>query len=166
MSSPFTTVEAFNSAADGPTEGAIYTFAQAPIFNYIALIVSVVLFVWFIIKTYSTPVDGSHADGSHIAGSHTTTSSASKSNNHLVPLFVIGLLSLSAANIKQLARFYDEDSKTSRQPALTDTKKAINFFSAGSTALIGMMSAGSSPLRKWAVRKDRRSKYRSLKNLR
>ena len=161
MSSPFTTVEAFNSAADGPTEGAIYTFAQAPIFNYIALIVSVVLFVWFTVKTYST-----HADASHVDGSHTTTSSASKSNNHLVPLFVIGLLSLSAANIKQLARFYGEDSKTSRQPALTDTKKAINFFSAGSTALIGMMSAGRSPLRKWAVRKDRRSKYRSLKNLR
>lgn len=158
MSSPFTTVEAFNSAADGPTEGAIYTFAQAPIFNYIALIVSVVLFVWFIIKTYS----------SHVDGSHTTTSNADKSNNHLVPLFVIGLLSLSAANIKQLARPHGEDRTMSRQPTLTDNRRAANFFSVSSTALIGMMSAGSLPLRKWGARQKRRStsKYRSWKSLR
>ena len=54
MSSPFKTIEEFNAAADGPTEGAIYTFAHTPIVNALALLVSVGIFVWFIIKTYDT----------------------------------------------------------------------------------------------------------------
>lgn len=46
-SSPFSNVEAFHSAIEGPTEGAIYTFAQAPAINTIALLLAIVLFVWF-----------------------------------------------------------------------------------------------------------------------
>lgn len=83
MSSPFSTLEEFNSAIDGPTEGAIYTFANSPTINNIALLLAAVIFIWFIISTYIT---------------HTKPSRADKSINHLSSLIVVGLLSLVTLN--------------------------------------------------------------------
>ncbi|MGB3671216.1 MAG: hypothetical protein WA984_13965 [Phormidesmis sp.] len=54
MSSPFITIEEFNSATDGPTEGAIYTFANSPAINAIALVVAVGVFIWFLVATCMT----------------------------------------------------------------------------------------------------------------
>ncbi|MBE9061604.1 hypothetical protein [cf. Phormidesmis sp. LEGE 11477] len=83
MSSPFSTLEEFNSAIDGPTEGAIYTFANSPVINNIALIVAAGIFIWFIASTYRTPAEPSRAD---------------KSMNNLSSFIVVGLLSLVAIN--------------------------------------------------------------------
>jgi hypothetical protein len=79
MSSPFSTIEAFEGAADGATEGAIYTFANSPAVNVIVLVIGVGLFCWFIVKTFSTHADLSGMD---------------KSLNSLSVLLVAGLLSL------------------------------------------------------------------------
>lgn len=155
MSSPFTTLEAFNGAADGPTEGAIYTFAQAPIFNYIALGASVALFFWFIIKTYS-----GHAT------EQISPPLERSSNNTLVPLIVAGLLSLFAADIRQSSRpASTEQNNRSQEPALSDSRWASNLLPVG---LLGMMSVGGSSMRKVAGRRRRRSraKYQPTKSIR
>ena len=89
MSSPFSTIEEFNGAADGPTEGAIYTFAHMPIINILALLVAVGIFIWFIIATYSTHVE-------------LPTAAVDKSLNRLSSWIVIGLLSLVAADHRQI----------------------------------------------------------------
>ena len=57
MTSPFSTLEEFNAAIDGPTGGAIYTFAHTPAINAIALVASVGIFIWFIVATYSSNHD-------------------------------------------------------------------------------------------------------------
>ena len=59
MSSPFSTIEEFNNVLDGPTEGAIYTFANSPVINIIALLVAVGIFIWFMVATYTTHADPS-----------------------------------------------------------------------------------------------------------
>lgn len=81
MSSPFKTIEEFNGAVDGPTEGAIYTFAHTPIVNTLALLAAVGIFVWFIIKTYDT---------------RSKPTKIERSLDHLSSFIVIGLLSLLA----------------------------------------------------------------------
>lgn len=85
MSSPFSTLEEFNGAIDGPTGGAIYTFAGSPAINNIALLVAVAIFFWFIYATYST---------------HHDLPSVDKSLTRLSSFIVVGLLSLVA--IEQL----------------------------------------------------------------
>jgi hypothetical protein len=57
MSSPFKTLEEFQQAKDGPTEGAIYTFATNPSLITIALLLSVLLLFWFIYASYATRTD-------------------------------------------------------------------------------------------------------------
>ena len=88
MSSPFSTIEEFNSAIDGPTEGAIYTFANAPVFNMIALLVAVGLFVWFIASAYT----------------HAKPPAVDRSLERLSSFIVIGLLSLVAADYPRSVR--------------------------------------------------------------
>ncbi len=86
MSSPFSTIEEFEGAIDGATEGAIYTFYNSPVVNIIALLIGVVLFCWFIFKTFSTHYDLPGVD---------------KSLNSLSVLLVAGLLSLTGAEYRQ-----------------------------------------------------------------
>jgi hypothetical protein len=86
MSSPFSTFEEFEGAIDGPTEGAIYTFAHSPAVNAIALLICVGLFLWFLVRTFSTHYDVPAVD---------------KSLNHLSALIVAGLLSLAGVEYRQ-----------------------------------------------------------------
>ncbi|MEM8809367.1 MAG: hypothetical protein AAGF01_25375 [Cyanobacteria bacterium P01_G01_bin.38] len=83
--SPFTTLEEFNGAIDGPTGGAIYTFANTPAINNIALLVSVGLFVWFIARTYAP---------------HNHLPKIDRSLNSLITLITVGLLSLVVADAR------------------------------------------------------------------
>ncbi|MEO1389053.1 MAG: hypothetical protein AAFV85_17090 [Cyanobacteria bacterium J06634_6] len=78
MTSPFSTVEAFQQASDGPTEGAIYTFAHTPEINHIALLIAVFLFLWFL---------------SSLSKNHSKLSRFEKSFSQLSVLIVAGLLS-------------------------------------------------------------------------
>ncbi len=123
MSSPFSTIEEFNGAIDGPTEGAIYTFANTPIVNILALLVAVGIFVWFIVATYSTQVP-----------SPATT--VDKSLNHLSSFIVIGLLSLVAADHRQTVR-PEQTTQVIAQPSVFQSSGRAAPF-----ALLGMMGIG------------------------
>ena len=154
MSSPFTTVEDFNGAIDGPTEGAIYTFAQSPIINNIALLVAVGLFIWFISKTYS----------SHRA----PASRIDKSINHLSTLIVVGFLSLVAADYRQ-PRPTDVEQRAQREAVSEVQATRAGVSQTGQSqpsakkhlplGLMGLVGTGALPLR-WGRKKQRARKYR------
>ncbi|MEO1619615.1 MAG: hypothetical protein AAFU53_01130 [Cyanobacteria bacterium J06632_3] len=84
MSSPFSTVEAFSDAINGPTDGAIYTFAHRPVVNNLALLIAVGIFVWFIGKVFNA-----HA---------VSPARFDKSLDRLSSLIVVSLLSLLSVN--------------------------------------------------------------------
>ncbi len=86
MSSPFATYEEFEGAIDGPTGGAIYTFAHNPTVNVIALLIGVGLFFWFLARTFKSHYDLPIAD---------------KALNHLSTFIVAGLLSLVGLEHRQ-----------------------------------------------------------------
>lgn len=86
MSSPFATYEEFQGAIDGPTGGAIYTFAHNPTINIIALLIGVGLFFWFLARTFK---------------SHYDTPIPEKALNHLSTFIVAGLLSLAGLEHRQ-----------------------------------------------------------------
>jgi hypothetical protein len=139
MASPFSTLEEFNAAIDGPTGGAIYTFAHTPAINNIALLVCVGIFIWFIVATYSP--------GHHLP-------SVDKSINRLSSFIVIGLLSLVAA---------DQIQKT-HQPSQAESPKATLAQSsrrAAPLALLGMTGIGLPKLRRSKSQRRKRS-YRTL----
>ncbi len=142
MSSPFSTLEEFNSAIDGPTEGAIYTFAQTPIINTLALLVAVGLFIWFIVCTYKP---------------HSPTSSVDKSLNHLSALLVVGLLSLVAADHRQQVR-------TERSEAVPQAGLSQSSRSQTPLGLLGMVGIGLPSFRRTASRRKRLA--RNLKSSR
>ncbi len=135
MSSPFMTIEEFNSAADGPTEGAIYTFANSPAINAIALIVAAGLFIWFIVATYTT---------------HAEQPAVDKSLERLSSFIVIGLLSLVAADYRQSARPNPVTRSTAQAQAVDQTAidrtnglpSAVPPRGAASLGLLGMIGIG------------------------
>lgn len=140
MSSPFSTLEEFNGAIDGPTGGAIYTFAGSPAINNIALIVAVGLFFWFIVKTYSTSHDSSSFD---------------RSLNHLSTFIIAGLLSLVAVDYDQSSR--SERGTQARTQDTTEVRVAQSASrrpSLGLLGMMGMMGVGLPALK----RSDRRRK--------
>lgn len=106
MSSPFSTIEEFNNVLDGPTEGAIYTFAGSPLINNIALLAAVGIFIWFIVKTYSP---------------HASPSRIDKSMNHLSSFIIIGLLSLVAAHHP-----YDKQQHTTAESKIPSELQSNN----------------------------------------
>ena len=120
MSSPFSTIEEFNSAMDGPTEGAIYTFADKPMLNNIALVVAAGLFIWFIIKTYAT----------HTA--HAKPSSIDKSLNRLSSFIVISLLSFVVADHRSTSR-PEQTAQSEQRGVLQSSRRAVPLG-------LGMMS--------------------------
>lgn len=137
MSSPFSTIEEFNNAIDGPTEGAIYTFAQTPVINILALLVAVGLFIWFIVSTYKP---------------HSPTSTVDKSLNHLSALFVVGLLSLVAADHRQQAR--TERSEEAPQASLSQSPR-----SQAPWGLLGMVGIGLPTFRRTTSRRKRLTRH-------
>ncbi|MEL6900136.1 MAG: hypothetical protein AAFP07_04225 [Cyanobacteria bacterium J06606_4] len=148
MSSPFTTLEDFSNAIEGPTGGAIYTFANAPAINAIALLVAVGIFLWFIVATYST-----HASPS---------GSMDNSLNHLSSFLVLGLLSaITAAGHYANRAPRPEQAMTQHRPSLKavhqQTSKKLPL------GLLGMAGIGLPSLSRTSKRKARskRSAYRS-----
>ncbi|MEO0770218.1 MAG: hypothetical protein AAFY72_12445 [Cyanobacteria bacterium J06649_4] len=141
MSSPFSTLEEFNGAIDGPTEGAIYTFANAPAINIIALLVSVGIFLWFMVKTYT------HAPGEK-------SSSMDRSLNSLSSFIVIGLLSFVAAEQLQKPSASEQAHQVESRSGLASAAKRAPLTPFG---MIGGMMGGMTGLKRPSRRK---SKYR------
>jgi len=134
--SPFDTIEEFNGVLDGPTEGAIYTFAQTPALNAIALIASVALFIWFLFGTYST---------------HHNVPKIDKSLNSLSMLITVGLLSLVSAEFRQPTRpIAPANAQEQRMPSRTQAIPAM---------LLGLTGVG-------AARRSRSGQRRSGKRRR
>ncbi|MEL6815599.1 MAG: hypothetical protein AAFP03_12385 [Cyanobacteria bacterium J06598_3] len=140
--SPFTTIEEFNNVLEGPTEGAIYTFANAPAMNAIALIASVGIFIWFIVATYRTH--------------DSPTSSMDKSLNHLSTFIVVSLLSVIAAG-QYANRPANADLNARKdQPAL----KRVSQATTGKVplGLLGMFGAGLPGLNRFYRQKSRKKR--------
>jgi hypothetical protein len=64
--SPFATWEEFQGANDGPTGGAIYTFADRPALLGIATVVAVLLFVYFIYASFNIKSGDTSAESPHV----------------------------------------------------------------------------------------------------
>lgn len=121
MTSPFSTLEDFNAAIDGPTGGAIYTFAHTPAINAIALLFGVGIFIWFIVATYST--------SDHLPA-------VDKSLNRLSSFIVIGLLSLVSAEQLQHNKTQPSVQEANTERLVRSSKRAIPL------TLLGMLGVG------------------------
>ena len=142
MTSPFDSIEAFNGAIDGPTEGAIYTFAANPAINNIALLVAVALFVWFIFATYTTRHELPKVD---------------KTLNSLSALFVVGLLTLVSAEYRKNPDALKTAGVQQERQALT-SRRSVQI----PLGMLGMVGIGLPRFGKRNQRRlsDRRSKSR------
>jgi len=139
MSSPFQTLDEFKQAADGPTEGAIYTFANNPGIIGIALLVSVLPLLWFIYASYTIKPDRPET--------HTSV--------NLSVLIVAGLVSLFGS-------LNHSDSQAAREAALkrgTGTTVSTNHRPLTPIALLGL-AGGALPLFRRSRKKPQRSRLR------
>jgi hypothetical protein len=138
MSSPFSTFEEFEGAIDGPTGGAIYTFADNPTINTILLLICAGLFVWFVVRTFSTHYEG--------------TPAVDKSLNHLSAFIVAGLLSLVGAEYRQTAQ--SQQSMDAQPQAMSHRPGAKSAL-----GLLGMVGVG---LPVAQSRSRRKGRYRDI----
>lgn len=144
MSSPFSTIEEFEGAIDGPTGGAIYTFAHTPIVNTIALLMAVGLFIWFMVGTYAT---------------HHELPKVDRSLNHLSVWIVAGLLSMVGADYRSQPR------ATPTQAATSSAEVAATQSRPMPAALLGLTGMGLPTFRRAKSQRHKRLQ-RNLKSLR
>jgi hypothetical protein len=144
MSSPFSTIEEFQGAIDGPTGGAIYTFASSPAINTIALLLGIALFFWFLFRTFSTRYGVPGID---------------KSLNHLSTFIVAGLLTLAGL-------VEHRQPPAPHQPAEARTEAAApDAAPASALGLLGLVGIGL-PIRQRrspARRSHPQGRYRTLR---
>lgn len=110
MSSPFSTLEEFNGAIDGPTGGAIYTFANAPMINNIALLASVGIFIWFIVKTYNT---------------HAEPPAMDRSLSKLSTFIVVSLLSIVAVTQGKPSQVEPQNFAAASERLLPSSRRTV-----------------------------------------
>lgn len=127
MSSPFATYEEFEGAIDGPTGGAIYTFAHNPTVNIIAMLVGIGLFVWFLTKTFK---------------SHYDLPIPEKALNHLSTFIVAGLLSLAGLEHRQTVQPHQPAARAEAVSQRPSPKAALG--------LLGMMGVGLPIRQRWS----------------
>lgn len=135
MSSPFATYEEFEGAIDGPTGGAIYTFAHTPTINVIALLIGVGLFFWFLTKTFK---------------SHYDLPIPEKALNHLSTFIVAGLLSLAGLEHRQSVQPHQPTAQAEAVSQRPSPKAALG--------LLGLVGIGL-PVRQ---RQRRKGLYRDI----
>ncbi len=66
--SPFDSWEAFEGAVDGPTGGAIYTFADRPALTGIMIVVAALIFIYFLYATFNIKAGHSQAKSPPMLG--------------------------------------------------------------------------------------------------
>ena len=135
MSSPFATYEEFEVAIDGPTGGAIYTFAHTPTINVIALLIGVGLFFWFLARTFK---------------SHYDLPIPEKALNHLSTFIVAGLLSLAGLEHRQSVQPHQPAARAEVVSQRPSPKAALG--------LLGLVGIGL-PIRQ---RQRRKGLYRDI----
>lgn len=136
MSSPFSTYEEFEGAIDGPTGGAIYTFANSPAINTIALLICVGLFIWFLVRTFTT---------------HYEVPAIDHSLNHLSAFIVAGLLSLAGAEYRQTVQPH-QPAVDQPQAAAPGAKSALGLL-----GLVGVAIPGRQKARRKGLYRDIKS---------
>jgi len=75
--SPFDSWEAFEGAVDGPTGGAIYTFADRPALIGITIVVAALVFLYFIYASFCIKSGNSNAKSPPVLGLLLATGAAS-----------------------------------------------------------------------------------------
>ncbi|NJL45526.1 MAG: hypothetical protein HC922_06890 [Leptolyngbyaceae cyanobacterium SM2_3_12] len=144
MSSPFSTIEEFEGAIDGPTGGAIFTFAHTPIVNTIALLIAVGLFIWFMVGTYAT---------------HHELPKVDRPLNHLSVWIVAGLLSLVGADYRAQHPATQAPAEATAPSATAPPSRKVP------AALLGLTGIGVPAFRR--TKSERRKRLqRNLKSLR
>lgn len=141
MSSPFQTLEEFKQATDGPTEGAIYTFANNPGVIGIAIVVCVLPLLWFIYASYTLK-----------AGEPETRNPV-----NLSVLIVAGLASLFGS-------LSHGDSQTAQEAAVRRDGKTTVSAHQRTTAPIAFLglASGALPFFRRSRKSAQRSKSRRL----
>ncbi|MGF1499451.1 MAG: hypothetical protein ACFB8W_21890 [Elainellaceae cyanobacterium] len=115
--SPFSTWEEFEGAIDGPTGGAIYTFADRPALIGISIIVAALVFLYFIYAAF------------HIKSGHSSAKSPP----------VLGLL-LAAGVASAMASLYEGvvERGTVRQASRSEMSQVARNNRKAPVALLGM----------------------------
>lgn len=136
--SPFSTLEEFNQAAAGPTEGAIYTFAQSPVIISIAIVVSALIFCWFIYTTFTV--------------NHSSTEPETRSPVHYGVMIIAGLLSLAGGLYSSQRQPQQEARAQPTTPAPQPKQTPVVLF--------GLTSLSALPTYRQFRRAQRRSRLR------
>ncbi|PSN17706.1 hypothetical protein C7271_16320 [filamentous cyanobacterium CCP5] len=137
--SPFATAEEFEGAIDGPTGGAIYTFADRPALIGVMVVVSALVFLYFIYAAF------------HIKSG----SSTAKSPPVLGMLLVAGAASAMASLYEGVA-----DQKASQQAARSEMAQTTQASRKLPVALLGMTGLAGVSKRKRAQKVRRRLRNR------
>jgi hypothetical protein len=141
VASPFRTWEEFEGALDGPTEGAIFTFADRPAITAVLIIVSALMFIYFLYASFHTKVNDEPA----------------KSPTALGVLFLAGAVSLASA-------MYDAYANRQPQEALRRRSgpEAIARHRPNNPAFLGLVGLTALPKvfqPRSSRRKTRRDRY-------
>ncbi|TVQ16602.1 MAG: hypothetical protein EA367_19925 [Leptolyngbya sp. DLM2.Bin15] len=137
VASPFQTWAEFEGAMDGPTGGAIYTFADRPGINAIMLIVSALMFIYFLYASFHTKINDEPA----------------KSPTALGVLFLAGAVSLASAAYDAYANRQPQEAFQRRS-----TPEAIARQRSGSPVLFGLMGMTAGLPKAFQTRSKRRRK--------
>ncbi|MBD2231118.1 hypothetical protein [Phormidium tenue] len=127
MSSPFATYEEFEGAIDGPTGGAMYTFAHTPTINAIALLIGASLFVWFLARTFK---------------SHYDLPIPEKALSHLSTFIVAGLLSLAGLEHRQTVQPHQSEARAEAVLQRPSSKATLG--------LLGLVGVGLPIRQRWS----------------
>jgi hypothetical protein len=141
--SPFANWAEFESALDGPTSGAIYTFADRPALNGIALVVAALVFIYFLYSTFHTKYNDEP---------HTSPTS-------LGAVILAGMVSLASAVYDGYAAKEVREASTRRSDteAIAKGQRQMPAFLAG---LVGLGAAAPSAQRKRSKRRRKVSRDR------
>lgn len=140
--SPFANWAEFEGAMDGPTGGAIYTFADRPALNGIALVVGALVFIYFLYSTFHTKYN----DEPH------------PSPTSLGAVILAGMVSLASAVYDGYAAKEVREASTRR----SQTESIANGQRQMPAFLVGLVGLGAAPsaLRKRSKRRRKVSSDR------
>lgn len=144
--SPFATAEEFAGAIDGPTGGAIYTFADRPAINGILIVVSALMFIYFLYSAFHTKINDAPP----------------KSLATLGALFLAGAVSLGSAVYDAYAARNAQEASHRRPTtqAIASNSRPVPPALVGLVGMLGLPKIGRrSQKRRRKAESDRYSRF-------